>query len=209
MWRKILSLKSLLLVLLSVSCINLNIYTNPDNKISIPLSSNQKLLKGKVIQINDGDTILVNSENKYISLRFYGIDTPENKKPFKDEKLAQYENFYAHKATEYLKSLLSKSSEVYFTKETIGKYGRTIALLFSDNEHTNLKDSINYKLVNQGLARVAFICSGKCKEYNVKNEYQKTFLTQILQAQSDAKVAKRGFWTHNINEVFHKKWIQK
>ncbi|UUM20000.1 MULTISPECIES: thermonuclease family protein [unclassified Mycoplasma] len=209
MWRIIILLKILFLTLLSVSCASANVYLTPKNQVSIPLNKNNNLEKGKVLQIYDGDTILVQTDRSTMSLRFYGIDTPETFKPGKDEKLSLYEDFYAQKSTKYLQSLISINQEIYFTQQAIDKYNRTIAILFTNSEQSHIKQSINFKLVEQGWARVAYICYSKCHEYNVKNDYQKEFLTDILQAQSNAKFNKRGIWAQQEALVFHKKWTQK
>ncbi len=64
-------------------------------------------LKGTKINSNinviDGDTVsfLENDKKKYI--RLFGIDTPET---FKNDnkKLAKFENYYAHQASDFFKS---------------------------------------------------------------------------------------------------------
>lgn len=73
---------------------------------------------GKVINIADGDTITVLTEDKQqVRIRLYGIDAPEGSQA------------YGRKATQYVKGLLAGNPIVEIDTKDIDRFGRTVAVI--------------------------------------------------------------------------------
>jgi micrococcal nuclease len=87
----------------------------------------QQIITGKVIKIIDGDTFdLLLKANTTIRVRMNGIDCPEKKQPyFKNAKQALAINIFGKTI-----SIVSKSKD---------KYKRTLADVYFNKEHINLK----------------------------------------------------------------------
>ena len=121
---------------------------------------------GKVIHIVDGDTIVVlNNQNQQVKIRLYGIDTPEKRQAF------------GQKAKQCTANLVWKK-QVQVKPVTIDRYGRTIALIFFDDQKC-----LNRELVANGYAWVyRRYCTSRrlCKRW--------------LQAESEARKFKLGLW---------------
>ena len=94
------------------------------------------IMEGKVIKVYDGDTITVgfympNESSPYrISVRLFGIDTPEMKGGSTDEKAR------AKLAQQFLSSrILGKIVTLQDRKKE--KYGRLLANVYCEGEHIN------------------------------------------------------------------------
>jgi len=127
------------------------------------------LLEARVIQVLDGDTVILEEGRK---VRLLGIDAPEL------EKEGQPAQFLAHKAKEVLTQLAQgKKVRLEYDELRYDRYGRTLAHLFlPDGTH------LNQELVRQGLARVYVIPPNR--------RYQE----ELLAAQREAILAPRGIW---------------
>lgn len=105
----------------------------------------------EVISVYDGDTIRVNIDlgfgiqnfgeaGKGLSLRLYGIDAPEVRGSQKES---------GKETRDFLRSLiLGKKVTLQTIKDTKGKYGRYLAIIYIDE----LQTSVNDYLVQLGLA---------------------------------------------------------
>jgi hypothetical protein len=94
-------------------------------------------IEGKVIYIDDGDTIFLDSGQE---IRYIGVDTPEIGEPFYLE------------ATNKNKELVSgKTVTLEFDKQKIDLYGRHLAYVFVDGIF------VNKELIKAGLAKTDFI----------------------------------------------------
>lgn len=118
-------------------------------------------------QIQDGDTA-------YVSLRFFGIDTPESAQHCARSNGQCYA--CGEDATQALRELIGgKSAKVKLTGEST--YGRPVATVFVGGKDMNLE------MVRLGWATVY--------ERYIEDDAMKR---RYLDAQEDAKAAKRGIW---------------
>ena len=89
---------------------------------------------GKVINIKDGDTVVILGENfKKYTVRVADIDCPEKKQPF-GKKAKQFTS----------KEILGKTVEVKI--KNFDKYGRTVGYILYENKNLSLE------LLKNGLA---------------------------------------------------------
>ncbi|QCZ36493.1 thermonuclease family protein [Mycoplasma nasistruthionis] len=160
----------------------------------------------------DGDTFYryyyFDKQNNLIQaqtgFRFRGVDTPETDKPSTKGKLAKYEDLYAQMAKRALKSIIVQNAGVFYLNPlNTDKYNRQIGFIFKNNE-MNLEDEFGAQLVKMGLGRVAYIGERNSNYYPVQTDRQEQYLHLILKLQQQAKEAQKGFWKHNINDVFYK-----
>ena len=131
-----------------------------NNNLKIPnINSNEEVYVKKVL---DGDTIELDDGRK---IRYIGINSPEYGEKFYNEAKALNENL-----------VLNKKVNLEFDVQTIDKYGRLLAYVWSNNV------LINRELVLKGLAISETI------QPNVK--YQDLILEAQKQAQSNCE----GLW---------------
>ena len=90
---------------------------------------------GEVVGVADGDTIAVIHQLEKISIRLYGIDTPEKKQAF------------GNKARRYTNATVRKKSVKIVPIEQ-DRYGRTVAMVFVAGE------CLNEALIRDGYAWV-------------------------------------------------------
>lgn len=91
-------------------------------------------LKGKVIRVPDGDTIVVlDSTNTQHRIRLDGIDCPEKGQPF------------VNKATLFVRNLVAEK-EVIIEWKKKDRYGRILGYVFIDSIN------VNKELLRNGLA---------------------------------------------------------
>lgn len=97
--------------------------------------------KALVLKVLDGDTAIVRlQDGKQVSVRFYGVDTPESQ--WKGKWPAQP---FSQEAKAFTSKLISnKNVVVDFNGQ--GTYGRCVGEIFIYNE------SVSYSLVENGLA---------------------------------------------------------
>lgn len=89
--------------------------------------------EGVVVKVLDGDSIQVSRDGRIYEIRLYGIDTPEYKQP------------YSNKAKQFTRRLTYRQT-VSVEKKDIDRYGRIVALVFSNGA------LVNRELVRSGLA---------------------------------------------------------
>lgn len=88
----------------------------------------------KVISIPDGDTLnVINSRNKKIKIRLYGIDAPETKQK------------YGQASRDYLRQLV-KNKKLTYKIRSKDDYGRVVATLYGNNQ------DLNYEMIKAGWA---------------------------------------------------------
>jgi micrococcal nuclease len=123
---------------------------------------------GKVISIQDADTITVlTEERQQMRIRLYGIDAPEGGQA------------YGNKATQFVKGLLADRPVVEIDVKDIDRYGRTVAVVILP-DGTNL----NEEIVGAGYA---WVFTRYCKEMPMCVSWG------LL--QHEAMEARRGLWT--------------
>jgi endonuclease YncB( thermonuclease family) len=94
-----------------------------------------KELDGKVVSITDGDTFtLLTEQNIKIKIRLHGIDCPEKRQDF------------GQVAKQKLSDLIFRKF-VHAIKKDIDRYGRTVALVYDEQNNC-----INEEMLKAGLA---------------------------------------------------------
>jgi micrococcal nuclease len=111
----------------------------------VTASTDNKHNVGTIVDVVDGDTIDITTNNITKRVRLIGINTPETKHPTKKTEC------YGKEASEYMVKLLPKGTKVnlVYDKETTDKYGRVLAYIYvrSNNMFVNLN------LVSKGYAK--------------------------------------------------------
>lgn len=157
-------------------------FINTNNENYKPATINGVLIKGdktrykvKFVKKIDGDTILVNFNNKELKVRYLLIDTPETvKQGVKVQK-------YGPEASELNGKLLSNAKNVeiefdVYQKED--KYHRALCYVYADG------NSIQEQLLVAGLAEIKYV---KPPDTRYLEKYKK--------AQNKAKNNKRNLWS--------------
>ena len=132
----------------------------------------------KVIKVIDGDTIVIEIENKHETVRLIGIDAPETVDPRKTIQC------FGKEASNKAKEMLNNKSVFLEADSTQGerdKYQRLLRYVF-------LQDRTNFNklMIEQGYAH----------EYTYKSnpyKYQKGF----KKAEKEARENKKGLWAEN------------
>jgi micrococcal nuclease len=112
----------------------------------VSIASAQSFLVKEVVKVYDGDTITVNLNCKLelfcnkISIRIFGIDTPEIRGSGPKEKELAYQ------AKEVTKNFVEGSSKIYLTECSRGKYFRLICKVH------NGKTYLSKTLLDKNLA---------------------------------------------------------
>lgn len=101
----------------------------------LPFSSLAKELRGKVLRITDGDTIVVQQNNKQFRVRLVNIDAPERGQP------------YGRWATNKLKAIINnRPVTVRYQKKD--QYNRILGRVYT------AEGEVNREMVSQGAAWV-------------------------------------------------------
>lgn len=102
--------------------------------------------QGKVIEVFDGDTILVQSGSEKIKVRLLGVDTPETHHPTKPV------GCYGPEASKFTEdNLLNKTVKLEFDKQRKDKYERTLAYVYLEGA------LYNKILIQYGYAKILLI----------------------------------------------------
>jgi micrococcal nuclease len=144
-------------------------------KLDIPTLSDAKAPLYKVLEVTDGDTIVVSKGGKEVRVRFMGMDTPE-----KSTTRYGYPEYYGQEAYEHALALIRESdSQVHLTydKTKQDKYGRDLAYVW-------LKDGrmLNALMVADGYA------------YSYTSSPKPQYVDQFLALMRDSRERNRGLW---------------
>ena len=93
--------------------------------------------QGKVVEVTDGDTLVVNKGTTEVDLRLYGIDCPESDQP------------YGVRATRFTK-MMARFEKVEVEPQDRDQYGRVVALVYIDGDG----ECLNEELIRAGHAWV-------------------------------------------------------
>jgi len=117
----------------------------------------------QLVKTIDGDTIKIIYEGKEQNLRYLLVDTPETNHP----QLGKQP--FGEKAKERNRELLNQGQvEIEFDiGERKDKYGRLLAYVYVDGE------SIQEKLVEEGLARVGYVYPPNTRHLDIFEKAQK------------------------------------
>ena len=125
----------------------------------------------RVTDVIDGDTIRVLAEQRELTVRLIGIDTPEKEGPYTQLEC------YGEEATAVTTDLLEDERvELEFDVERTDRYDRTLAYVWLDDE------LINETIVKEGAAVLLTIPP------NV------AYVERFEAAQRAARDAERGLW---------------
>ena len=116
------------------------------------------IIKGKVIKVADGDTItILNSQNKQIKIRLYGIDAPEKAQDF------------GNVSREYLANLVA-GKNIDATVIDIDRYGRSVSRINIDGKE------VAEEMLKSGLAWLyTYYCKiPECKQWKELETQAKT-----------------------------------
>lgn len=111
------------------------LYGAEPNSLCVP--KNNQVDIAEVTRIIDGDTIVVNLNDQEYTLRYIGIDSPENGEAYDPASI-------------YLNSEMVLNKTVYLVKDEsdVDSFGRLLRYVFVGETF------VNYELVKQGAARV-------------------------------------------------------
>lgn len=133
----------------------------------------------KVMQVNDGDTIVILQNGKRVSVRLIGIDSPEVETPYtKEECFGKDASSEAHRLLDGKMVRI----EVDPTQDLYDKYQRLLAYVYIPTETAPGGILVNKYFVEEGFAR----------EYTFRDAY--TYKPDFVAAQSSAKEQKKGLW---------------
>jgi micrococcal nuclease len=147
--------------------------------INIPFTSAAiRTLTGTVTRVSDGDTIHITTpEQTKLKVRMYGIDAPET--PKVNNHTDQINKSGQPYGKESWKALESKimGKKVKLDVIKIDRYRRMVGIIWLDNRN------INMEMISEGYAE-AYV------EY-----LQAPYRSKFMEAQLEAKSAKKGIWS--------------
>ena len=131
-------------------------------------------LQTKVMQVKDGDTIVVSpiDGGQFFTCRLYGIDTPEISKGHNPGQS------YAEEATKELKKLIL-GHDVAVEIRDRDKYGREVCVIRKE-----IMD-INLEMVNKGAA------------WAYRKYLKSPYASEYIEAESEAREKSLGLWKDN------------
>ena len=132
--------------------------------------------KVKLIKKVDGDTIIVNFNNKELKVRYLLIDTPETVKPGVEVQK------YGSEASELNGKLLSNANNIeieFDIYEKEDKNHRALCYVYADGK------SIQEQLLLSGLAEIKYVKPPDTR-----------YLDKFKKAQNKAKSNKRNLWSN-------------
>lgn len=92
----------------------------------------QNGMEAEVVRVVDGDTFVIQFDEKKLTVRLIGVDTPETVHPFKPVE------YYGKQASNYLTERLSGQwVTLEFDENKIDKYGRVLAYVYLGDEMIN------------------------------------------------------------------------
>jgi micrococcal nuclease len=127
-----------------------------------------------VVDVVDGDTVVVRLDGRDEHVRLIGIDTPETKHPTKPVQC------HGPEATAFVDELLPRGTAVRLERDVEGRdqFGRLLAYLHRETDGL----FVNVEIARRGLARPLVI------EPNVAH------VREVADAVNEARAANRGLW---------------
>ncbi|EIN14906.1 Nuclease [Mycoplasmopsis agalactiae 14628] len=153
------------------------------------------------VSVIDGDTISFLQDDKKRTIRLFGIDAPETFKN-SNQKLAKFENFYAHQARIFLTDLIN-DKELHYKFIKYDKYNRTIGILYYKTGINEYYDA-GLELVKNGLARVHYISLDSKHKYAVNEKNLVEYFYKLKSLENEAKSQRINIWKHAQKDVFYK-----
>ncbi len=127
-------------------------------------------MEAEVVRTIDGDTLVVSFDERRLTVRLIGVDTPETVHPFKPVE------YFGKQASNFLSEKLgSQWVTLEFDENKIDKYGRVLAYVYLGDE------MINRSIVAQGYG-------------HAYTRFPFTHLEDFVLAESEAKESELGLW---------------
>lgn len=163
---------------LLILCLVAFIFRYVPNNISVH-KTQKDIIECQLLDVIDGDTISVLYNGQETKVRMIGIDAPESVHPEQSQN-----NDFGIMASEYTKQLLENTAYVYleFDTDVYDPYERLLAYVYQEQDSTDFKNSINYRLVSDGYALN--------KEYEPNTKYS----VDLLWACKKAELKNHGLW---------------
>lgn len=133
----------------------------------------------KVMQVTDGDTIVILKDGKRVPVRLLGIDAPEVPSPYANKECFGTE---ASLAAYTLFEGADVRIETDPTQDMYDQYGRLLAYVYVPARARPEGLMANEYLLSEGFAR----------EYTYRKPY--THQSEFVQLENDAKSNSRGLW---------------
>lgn len=145
--------------------------------LSLPLAAyaaKAETLQGKVMQVKDGDTVVVSPVNggQFFTCRLYGIDTPEITHGKKSGQP------YGNEAAKELKRLVLGQT-VEITTTGAKTYNREVCIIQKDGQ------DINLEMVRKGYA------------WAYKQYLKRPHASEHIDAERGAREQRLGLWKNN------------
>jgi micrococcal nuclease len=128
---------------IQINCLLIILFLFNDISYSKEDITPEKIGVFKVIRVIDGDTIVVNKENKEVKVRLIGIDCPESNQP------------YGKEATAFTQKQITNCNKIvtlYQDGTLYDKYGRLLALVYLGCNVNEPNKMLNVLLLHEGLA---------------------------------------------------------
>lgn len=138
--------------------------------------ANGKTLTGKVMQVKDGDTVVISPEDggQFFVCRLYGIDAPETA----HLRFGKGGQRFGEEASRELKRLiLGQTVEVTTTGQKT--YKREVCLIKKDGQ------DINLEMIKRGYA------------WAYRQHLKRPYTSEYIEAENEARSKRLGFWKDN------------
>jgi micrococcal nuclease len=149
--------------------------TDSENKTVPNQEAKGKTLQATVVKVVDGDTVKIKLHNGQVeTVRLLLIDTPETVHPSKPVQP------FGPEASQFSKKLMPPGTKIEVEPgiSERDKYGRLLAYFYINGE------SVNKKLIEKGLARVAYVYAPNTK-----------YIDEFRELQDQARQKKAGIWS--------------
>lgn len=159
-----------------------------DKRPEIPVKDFAKHAAHQVVRIIDGDTVVVKVDDKNLTVRLIGVDTPETVDPRKPVQV------YGKEASNFLANLLTGESVfVAYDQQKTDKYCRTLAYLYRSPDGM----FVNLEVIRQGYGHAL-------------TQYPFKHMDLFRHYEREARKSGRGLWanvgvvgTKNRRNVYH------
>jgi endonuclease YncB( thermonuclease family) len=141
-----------------------------------------RVVEASVVDVIDGDTVVVASATGTDKVRYVGVDTPERDRPFSD-------------VATRLNSALVRGRTVRLVMDRgqeRDNHGRWLAAVFVESEDGSSARLINDELVRAGVAHTYF---------KGKNVVQDTLRESLILSQRTALDEQQGLWSEATNRL--------
>lgn len=138
-----------------------------------------------LVNVVDGDTLIVELDGSNVKVRLIGIDTPESVHE-DDSKNTIYGNY----ASDHTKAILASTTTLYleYDEDIEDDYGRLLAYVWLEKTDNESEEEIKTKMLNARILADGYAIN---KEYPPNIKYANVFETIC----SSAKSSKTGLWS--------------